>query len=284
MKKLYAFAVAVVVVVVFVIAVRALRQSGDEPFRPAAEASTSNASGSGAATRATVLVELFTSEGCSSCPPADVLLSRLEKTQPVEGAEVIALAQHVDYWNYLGWRDPFSSAEASARQREYAGAFGKDGVYTPQMIIDGRAEFPGGNTSKAFEAISASARSPKAEVQLKLIPNGDAHSAGTRLSVRVEKLPPVSAGDTVEVLLAITESDLSTSVARGENAGRKLSHVGVTRKLNVLGVVAPGKTFTAEPEVMVDGGWRRENLRAVVFLQERSSKRVLGAAAIKFAG
>ncbi len=93
--------------------------------------------------RTPVLVELFTSEGCSSCPPADVLLARLEKTQPVAGAQIIALKEHVDYWNHLGWRDPFSSAQFSERQSSYVQTFRTDQVYTPQMVVDGQTEFVG---------------------------------------------------------------------------------------------------------------------------------------------
>lgn len=283
MNKLLGWVVAAVVVAVLAVAVGALKRGGATSSRAAKEEPAGEAPASGGAARAPVLVELFTSEGCSSCPPADELLSRLEKTQPVEGAEVIALAQHVDYWNYLGWRDPFSNAEAGARQNEYAKAFDKDGVYTPQMVIDGRTEFPGGNKALAFETIARAARTPKAEVVVARLPGGENEAQGVRLSVRVGKLPPVTAGDTADVLLAITESDLSTSVARGENAGRRLGHVGVARTLSVIGAAA-GETFKAEPSVSIDGGWRREKLRAVVFVQERASKRVLGAASIKLAG
>lgn len=235
--------------------------------------------------RAPVVVELFTSEGCSSCPPADALLARLDREQPVEGAEVIALAQHVDYWNSLGWADPFSSHDFSTRQGEYAAAFGNEGVYTPQMIVDGGAEFPGGETGKAFDAIAQAAREPKAEVSLARAANQSNQSDADdslRLSVRIERLPKLPDGDTADVLLAITESNLSSDVARGENAGRKLTHIGVVRTFSKIGYVgATTQPFAAEPSVALDKNWRRENLRAVVFLQEHTGRRVVGAAAIK---
>lgn len=284
MKKLFAFAVAAVVMAVFLVAVNALwSRGGATSSRAAKEEKMSEVPSRVGAGRAPVLVELFTSEGCSSCPPADALLSRLEKTQPIEGVEVIALAQHVDYWNYLGWRDPFSYAEAGARQSEYARAFGKDGVYTPQMVIDGRTEFPGGKQGLAFETIATAARTPKAEVVITRLPSAANARTSTRLGVSVGKLPPVTEGDTADVLLAVTESDLSTSVARGENTGRKLSHVGVARRLSVIGSATAGTPFTSETEVNIEGNWRRANLRALVFVQERASKRVLGAATIKLA-
>ena len=111
-----------------------------------------------------VLVELFTSEGCSSCPPADEVLSKLEKTQSIHGVEVIALGEHVDYWNKLGWPDPYSLAEFSTRQNNYADAFGRDSVYTPQMIVDGQDEFVGSDSSKARQSIKKAARLTKAKV------------------------------------------------------------------------------------------------------------------------
>ena len=230
--------------------------------------------------RAPVVVELFTSEGCSSCPPADALLARMDETQPVEGAEVIALAQHVDYWNYLGWSDPFSSHEFSERQGAYSRAFGKDGVYTPQMVVDGRAEFAGGNSGKAFDEIARAAREPKAEVLLTRADAQGKADAPVRLSLRVEKLPKLSDGDAAEVLLAITEGGLASDVSRGENTGRKLRHVGVVRSLTKLGDLGAG-AFSTETSVTPEKEWRRENLRAVVLLQERASRRVVGAASVK---
>ena len=153
MRKLFAIVLVVAGLAVFAVAFTSLRgPKGRRPEAPSV-AGEANAVAPGDGRRTPVVVELFTSEGCSSCPPADRLLARLEREQPVEGAEVVALAQHVDYWNDLGWADPFSSHEASERQGEYAEAFGKDGVYTPQMIVDGRTEFPGGQSGKAFETI-----------------------------------------------------------------------------------------------------------------------------------
>jgi hypothetical protein len=239
----------------------------------------------GGAKTVPVLVELFTSEGCSSCPPADELLARLDASQPVAGAEVIALSEHVDYWNRLGWADPFSSAEASARQNLYASRFGRDDVYTPQMVVDGREEFVGSSNARARQAISAAARSAKGIVTVSLASNRRADAGGEiPIAVRIESLPEVSAGDTAEVLLAITESNLRSQVLRGENSGRRLSHAAVVRRLSVIGSVDSQKReFSAETNARVESGWKRENLKAVVFVQERESRRVLGAASIQVA-
>jgi hypothetical protein len=264
---------------------RSQRRQKSDAHVASAVASANDASADSGATpaRVPVVVELFTSEGCSSCPPAEALLARMDETQPVEGAEVIALAQHVDYWNYLGWSDPFSSHEFSERQGEYARAFGSDGVYTPQMVVDGRAEFPGGSSDRAFDAIAQAAREPKAEV---LLSRADARAdadAPVRLKLSVEKAPKLADGDAADVLLAVTEGGLSSDVARGENAGRKLGHIGVVRRLTKLGELGAG-AFSTETDVTIEKGWRRENLRAVVILQERASRRVVGAAVVKLFG
>src|SRR5579862_2899444 len=105
--------------------------------------------------RVPVIVELFTSEGCSNCPPADQLLARLERSQPVAGARVIALEEHVDYWNQVGWVDPFSSPQYRARQNDYALSFHVDNVYTPQMVVNGGAAFIGDDMNRAYQVIGA---------------------------------------------------------------------------------------------------------------------------------
>jgi hypothetical protein len=223
-----------------------------------------------------VLVELFTSEGCSSCPPADALLSRLDRTQPVRGANIIALEEHVDYWDRLGWKDPFSSEAATARQTEYGEAFGGHQVYTPQMIVDGRAEFVGSSDTDALRAIRSASQTPKPAVQL-------SWEKGDTLAIHVEPLKNAGQHDGQQLFLVIAESMLHSDVKRGENAGRALEHNGVVRELLPLGKIdaAPAgfsSTFTVHPA----REWNRSNLRAVVIVQERSSHQVLAAAAIPF--
>lgn len=226
--------------------------------------------------RAAVVVELFTSEGCSSCPPADQVLSDLVGRQPVPGAQVIALGQHVDYWNRLGWTDPYSSRAFSVRQNEYANSFHSTEVYTPQMIVDGRTQFVGSDRGAALQAIARAARAPKAQVRITRL--GAAAGDKFALGVRVDNLPPVSRGDRALVFLAVTEDGLHSDVRDGENAGRSLNHSGVVRRLSLLGTAQADGTTTASPTVTLEAGWNRAHLQAVVFVQEQTSRRVLGAA------
>ncbi len=220
--------------------------------------------------RTPVLVELFTSEGCSSCPPADELAARLQKTQPVPGADIVVLAQHVDYWNRLGWRDPYSSAAASARQSAYSDAFHLDSVYTPQAVVNGRAEFVGSDEDKMTAAIARAAKQSSATVNVTA--DGDA------VTVQIANLPKTN-GD-AQVWLAVTEDNLSTDVPRGENAGRRLRHTGVARRLQSLGAAKNGATLTAK--IVPERGWKRENLRLVAFVQDTKSRQVLGVGAASF--
>jgi len=225
---------------------------------------------------APVLVELFTSEGCSSCPPADALLSRLGRTQPVHGANIIILEEHVDYWDRLGWKDPFSSEAATARQNEYGSAFGDLQIYTPQMVVDGRAQFVGGSDSEALRAIRAASQIAKPAVQL-------SWGAGDNLAIHVDPLAGGEQHDGQEVFLVVAENMLHSDVRRGENAGRALEHNGVVRQLLSVAKIDSGAAgFSSTVAVPAARGWNRANLGAVVFVQERHSRRVVAAAAIPF--
>lgn len=226
-----------------------------------------------------VVVELFTSEGCSSCPPADALLARLDDQQKLGNAEIIALEEHVDYWDQLGWRDPFSGPQWTARQQEYASSFSNEGVYTPQMVVDGRAEFVGSSQGKAKSAIVEAAQQPKAEVALTGLEVG---AEKTHVRIAVTKLPSTASRD-AQVWLAVTETGLHSNVKAGENSGEDLHHAAVVRSLRKIGGAKAGKdvAYTAEQEVRLDSTWKRENLRVVVFVQDPKSRHILGAASLR---
>lgn len=218
-----------------------------------------------------VLVELFTSEGCSSCPPADRVLTTLQNDQLVPNAEVITLAFHVDYWNYLGWKDKFSTAAFSKRQEEYARKFRNNSSYTPQMVVDGTVEFVGSNRGQANQVIAERAAEPKPSIDL--VRNGD------RLSISTSDLGKHAEAN---VILAITESKLITDVKAGENRGEKLEHTSVVRQLVTLGKVKSGdKVFRDETEIPKDPNWKTENLRYVVFVQESQSLKVLAVSSVE---
>jgi hypothetical protein len=227
--------------------------------------------------RKPVVVELFTSEGCSSCPPADALLKRLETDQPIQGAEIIGFEEHVDYWNHDGWFDPYSSPEWTFRQQEYVARLKGNGPYTPQMVVDGQVQFVGSREREADEAIRQAALRPKLDVIVTADPptNGIEH-----FHVRVGKRAVGVDRDTAEVWLVVTETGLESAVNAGENAGRDLHHAAVLRSLRKIGVLAPSSdpVFVANPQVKLKSNWKRQNLRIDVFVQERKSLRVLGAA------
>ncbi|MGH9814613.1 MAG: DUF1223 domain-containing protein [Candidatus Acidiferrales bacterium] len=224
--------------------------------------------------RRPVLVELFTSEGCSSCPPADTLLIRLEQLQPVEGAEIIPLGFHVDYWDHIGWRDRFASADYTQRQWQYAEFFKADTVYTPQMVVDGHTEFNGADARHAAAVIAQASQNGKARVELKLLA-----SSAKRATLNAIVSDLVSSnGERPELWAAITESNLSSQASKGENSGRRLAHTGVVRHLRRLATLGSRPEHAKQFELKIDSDWKRQDLRAVVFVQERSSRRILGAA------
>jgi hypothetical protein len=222
-----------------------------------------------------VVVELFTSEGCSSCPPADALLQQLAASPPVPGVQVIALGEHVDYWDALGWKDRFSSAALTARQQAYGRALEVDDIYTPQLVVDGRQQLVGSDAASAKKALTRAAAAAHGRLTI------DAESAGGAIQVglRASDLPPLGKADRDEFVVAITEDGLSTRVRGGENHGRTLSHVAVVRSLAT--VDDRGSAPLARPlgvRVPIGSDWRRSALTIVAFVQEQRSRRIVAAA------
>src|SRR6516164_4461397 len=175
-----------------------------------------------------VVVELFTSEGCSSCPPADPLLKELSEEQSLDGAEIIALEEHVDYWNRLGWKDPFSSPDFTRRQEAYATTLPDGGVYTPQMIVDGRVQFVGSRSNEAREKIELAAAHLKS--RLLLTPVAASNPQARSFELRLDATPPRGS----ELWLAVTEKNLQSHVTAGENSGETLQHAPVVRLLGKI--------------------------------------------------
>ncbi len=214
-----------------------------------------------------VLVELFTSEGCSSCPPADKALAFLEKEQPYIQAEIITLALHVDYWDRLGWRDEFSSPLYSQRQTVYAQKLKLDSTYTPQMIVDGRTQFVGSDLGAAAKAITEAAKSPKANIEA-------AFNAENTLKVKISDIPK---HEDATVFLAVAEDNLASNVKLGENAGKNLEHISVVRELKTLGKIeATSVGFEQQSVITLKSEWKKENLKYIIFVQENDSRKVLG--------
>ncbi|MEM7625402.1 MAG: DUF1223 domain-containing protein [Planctomycetota bacterium] len=211
------------------------------------------------------VVELFTSEGCSSCPPAEVLLNRIDRNARDDNTRVFTLAFHVDYWNRLGWTDPFSDAAYSDRQRDYARALRQRSVYTPQMIVNGTDGFVGSSAPKARRAIGqALDTKPALGIGFVAQPIGD----NRRLSIdwRLDALP-----DNATLNLAITENALSTDVPRGENRGRTLEHDGVVRALLTQTVHDQSGAWSTTVPSAVD----LEQASAVLFVQDQTTRDIL---------
>jgi hypothetical protein len=231
-------------------------------------------SGVHAAPPTPVIVDLFTSEGCSDCPPADTLLEKLITTQPIAGAEIIGLGQHVDYWDRLGWKDRFSSAALTGRQQLYQTRFGTESIYTPQMVVDGRAEFVGSDASAARKAIEKTLAAPHGRMTIDL--------ASAAIHVTVSDLPPLPRGDRADIIVMVTERGLTTDVKRGENHGKVLAHAPVVRYLATIGRIpdgASGGTASAR-DIALPPDWRRDRLAVVAFVQQQRGRAILASASV----
>jgi len=224
--------------------------------------------------RVPVLLELFTSEGCSSCPPADELLAILDEKQPAPGAELIVLSEHVDYWDRLGWKDRFSSRQYSARQEEYASKYHLDGVYTPQLVVDGRFGFVGSDRRAALSTIQRAAQEPKTAIVI-----SNAMREGNQVRAHIEISAAEGPIDRQAVLFAtIADNRAESRVTRGENGGRTLIHVAVARVLERIGAIDLKLPSSADIKISLPAGTGPNGLRLIVFMQNPTSGHIVGAA------
>lgn len=215
-----------------------------------------------------VVVELFTSEGCSSCPPADAMLVQLSHMKAPNGAEIIVLGEHVDYWNHDGWMDRFSSAEFTRHQQDYVHRFKLASAYTPQVVVDGTVQFVGNDKEKMTQAILQQSQKQKpATVSLRLEGTDRLHVAA--------KIPNADSGSAT---IAITEDGLTSEVAGGENKGRTLQHAGVVRDIYSLGAMRDGE-MDRTVRLAIKKGWNRDKLKVVVFVTNHDTA-ILGAASL----
>jgi len=214
-----------------------------------------------------VIAELFTSEGCNSCPPADRLLEMWLQEQPITGVYVLALSEHVTYWDHQGWKDPFGKQQFTTRQQQYGLRFNLDSIYTPQLVIDGTREFVGSDKRSIERALADAAKTPKPALTVDVsITDGTLNMTASGPGLTSEK--------DAELLFAVTEDRIVVDVKRGENANKTLRHSGVVRWLHSAGTISsllPTATIKIAPD------WRRENLRVVALVQGKN-RRVVSAA------
>jgi hypothetical protein len=227
-----------------------------------------------------VFVELFTSEGCSSCPPADALLAQMDATQPVPGAQLIVLSEHVDYWDHDGWKDPYSSALLTERQSGYVHALGLGNPYTPQIIVDGTSELRASGPEQFAQILQKAAGAPKVPVSIS--------------SLSIEgRSPPVVQGrievdgrsekHNADIFVVVALDHAESQVLHGENTGRHLTHVAVAQQFIKVGKLEKQKTFDQDFHVKLRPGTDATNIRIVALVQESAFGRVLGAALVKTA-
>jgi hypothetical protein len=222
-----------------------------------------------------VLVELFTSEGCSSCPPADAWLQRLDSAQPIPGAQLIVLSEHVDYWDHDGWKDPYSSSSNTERQTEYVRALGLEGPATPEVIVDGAVNLHLADTQQVKATLQQAANASVVPVRIASF----AVEAGSASAVRARiEVDGSSAPHGADIYEAVALNHAESQVLHGENSGKHLEHTAVLQSLTKIGKVERGKNFSRELEVKLKPGTDAKDIRLIVFAQQPGPGKVLGAA------
>jgi len=225
--------------------------------------------------RVPILLELFTSEGCSSCPPVDEFVRRMDETQPVAGAYLIVLSEHVDYWDHDGWKDKYSSSQFTDRQNGYVRALNLQTAYTPQMVVDGYVELKG-SSSDIEQTFAKELKAPKIPVR---ITSASIDAPSQQLKVKVEAEGAEKHGGTVWVAVALDHA--ASQVSAGENSGKQLQHVAVVEELRKVGKLDKGKQFSQDVTLKLKPDTDAKNLRIIAFVQESNEGKVLGATGVK---
>jgi hypothetical protein len=223
------------------------------------------------------VVELFTSEGCSSCPPADAFLQRLQSMQPVPGAKLITLSEHVTYWNHDGWKDPYSSDQLTDRQQVYVNRFGLPSAYTPQFVVDGVDEL---NLSDAGQLKSIFAKAVKNQKIPIAITSTHIDPVGFGILRGHIDIDGTTNKQPADVFVAVIVHQTNSDVSAGENKGRKLTETEVVLNFEKIAKVAPGRGFSRDFEVKLKSRADPANLGVVVVAQASSSGKIVGAASV----
>lgn len=226
---------------------------------------------------AAAVVELFTSEGCSSCPPADALLREIHGKYAPTGQFIIGISEHVTYWNRLGWKDPYSSEVFTDRQNAYASRLSVDGPYTPQMVVNGRKEFVGSDSITLRQALRQDLR--ETHIQLQIL---SATLSEKKLDLRFA-LRNATTQEPLDIIAVLTDDTVQSKVLRGENSGKSLQHISVARILSRVAVTmgnAEQSTYLSIPEDFHIAGNSGHHL--VLFAQKQHQGAILGATITSF--
>jgi hypothetical protein len=230
------------------------------------------------AARTPILMELFTSEGCSSCPPVDNWVAQIDASQPVRNAQIIVLSEHVDYWDHDGWKDPFSSSAITGRQKAYVQNLGLSDVYTPQIVVDGAFEVKPADPQQTSQGLTRAAASPMIPVRLSSVALGaDSLTGHIEADGSAQK-------KNADVFVAVALDKTLTDVLAGENDGKKLENIAVVKEMVKVGKLEKGKTFDQPFTVKLWPDADPANLRVVAFVQESGPGRVVGAEMTKEIG
>ena len=238
---------------------------------PVKSHAASPASSINATSSSVAIVELFTSEGCSSCPPADALLQQINLKRTNAGQFIVGISEHVTYWNDLGWKDPYSLPVFTDRQNVYASRFSPEGPYTPQMVLNGRDQFVGSDGSALERALRNDAR--REHFGLRIV-----SSAPATEGIDVKFAFAGNPSKPLDIIAVLADDADRSNVLRGENSGRQLQHVSVARSIaRVATVTEDGEhsVHVSFPEGFSTSSGTGHHL--ILFAQERQQGAILGA-------